>query len=353
MRYNIHYKMKYASREDTAEYFATCYFFRDQADTVLGGKYYVEYFRNGKLSGRRSYSDGISYFIDDSAKKILAFHSPEDRDPFRGNTADYVILERFFQDTAWNSPFDSSYKHVTLNDTTIGYRPVYHVRSTGVGSSYSSGSVTDSYIDKEIGIKIVSESTVGFMGGVQYNYFKLDSVIFDGFDTSIISSNYPREYSFELFKPKPELPLLSKGIVAPGLVGVQFPSGDTVRLSDHKGKLVLLDFFYTTCFPCVQAIPHLQATYEKYKDSGVVVLGIDPYESLEKDKNKLTKFFDKERVTYPIILTQHTAGDDYHIEGYPTMYIVDRTGKIIHSSVGYGEGAESVWEDILSKAIRE
>ena len=353
IKYNIHYRMKYASRDDTAEYFATCYLFRDQSDTVIGGKYYVEYYKNGKLNGRRAYSNNTSFFINDSARKVEAFRSPEDRDPLHGNTADYVILERFFRDTVWMNPLDSSYKHTILNDTVIGSRPVCHIRTIGTVDQYSSGSITDSYFDKELGIKIGSKYTVEFMGGVQYNYFKLDSVIFDRFDTSMISNNYPKDYSFELFKPKPELPLLTKGTIAPDIVGVRFPTGDTVRLSDYKGKLVLLDFFYTTCFPCIQAIPHLQATYEKYKDSGVVVLGIDPFEKLGKDKKKLTKFFDREKVTYPIILVEESIGDDYHVEGYPTMYIVDKSGKIVHSSVGYGFGAEFIWENQLLKEIRK
>jgi peroxiredoxin len=199
---------------------------------------------------------------------------------------------------------------------------------------------------------IGSTFTVEFNGGIQYNYFFIDSVEFDSFDEAFIDSKYPKEYSVKPYSPQPKLPLLSNGTNAPDIIGVKYPTGDTVRLSDYKGKLVLLDFFYTTCFPCIQAIPHLQATYEKYKDSGVVVLGIDPLEYLETDKKKLDKFFERIQVDYPIVLA-YSAGDDYHVNGYPTMYIIDKTGKIIHSSVGYGEKAELVWEEMLSKVLRE
>lgn len=125
-----------------------------------------------------------------------------------------------------------------------------------------------------------------------------------------------------------------------------FPSltDDTVSLEGLKGKLVLLDFFYKSCFPCMQALPALQSLHEKYKDQGLVVIGLDPYD--DKADN-LPDFLAKRDVDYTVLYASREIAKTYKVSGYPTMFLIDKEGKIIHIQEGFGDSVEARLEEII------
>lgn len=126
------------------------------------------------------------------------------------------------------------------------------------------------------------------------------------------------------------------------LVGKLAPSftlkdlkGKQVSLSDFKGKVVLLDFWGTWCGPCRRVIPHLDALYKKYKDQGLVVIGINH----ERDHDKV-KAYANEHISYVVLLDADREFEEYGIRGIPAAFYIDREGKIRYSEVGYGPGVE-------------
>ena len=112
-------------------------------------------------------------------------------------------------------------------------------------------------------------------------------------------------------------------------------TGDTVRLADLKGKVVLLDFFYRSCAPCCAALPILQSIHEKYKDRGVVLIGIDPYDNPAKDE--MAEFLSKRGITYTVLFSDNKLNDAYRIHGFPTLFILDREGKIVKTHRGFSK----------------
>ena len=73
--------------------------------------------------------------------------------------------------------------------------------------------------------------------------------------------------------PEPEAPVLQPGALAPDFVS-RDASGKAVRISDFKGKVVILDFWATWCGPCQASMPHTQTLAKNFKDQGVVVLAV-------------------------------------------------------------------------------
>ena len=140
-----------------------------------------------------------------------------------------------------------------------------------------------------------------------------------------------------------ESPLIGK--LAPSFT-LQDLNGKQVRLSDFKGKVVLLDFWATWCGPCVRTIPHLDALHKKYKDQGLVVIGINN----ERDHAKV-KAFAKDRMSYIILLDADEQFTEYGIRGIPTAFYIDKEGKIRYRDVGFGPGKEKEMEQKVKELL--
>ena len=114
--------------------------------------------------------------------------------------------------------------------------------------------------------------------------------------------------------------------------------GETVRLSDYKGKVVLVNFWGTWCVPCKEETPALAAVYRKLRDQGLVIIGVDlrnqerPGPDGDADVRAFTEGYG---VTYPIALD--VAGETaraFQIYPLPTSFVVDQRGAIRYIRAG-------------------
>jgi peroxiredoxin/predicted nucleic acid-binding Zn ribbon protein len=100
-------------------------------------------------------------------------------------------------------------------------------------------------------------------------------------------------------------------------------AGDTVRLSDWRGQVVIVNFWATWCGFCEREMPDLQAVYADYQARGVVVLALDQAEG----RDEARRFRDKHGLTFPILLDDDKAvGNQYRASGLPMTYVIDRAG---------------------------
>jgi len=109
--------------------------------------------------------------------------------------------------------------------------------------------------------------------------------------------------------------------------------GKTVKSSDFDGKVVMLDFWATWCPPCKAEIPGFIELQKQYGEKGLVVIGV----SLDEQGPDVVKPFMKQfGVNYPVVMGDAKIVQDFGgIEGLPTTFVIDRTGNIVASHIGY------------------
>lgn len=111
--------------------------------------------------------------------------------------------------------------------------------------------------------------------------------------------------------------------------------GEIYTLSDFNGKVYIIDFWATWCGPCRLSIPFLKRLYGELRDKGLVVIGI----GLDSEP-ALRSFAEQMEIDYPVLVGTREIAIRYKIRGIPTMFIVDKKGKIIDRVVGYAPSVE-------------
>lgn len=125
--------------------------------------------------------------------------------------------------------------------------------------------------------------------------------------------------------------------------------GGTVKLSDLKGKVVVLDFWATWCGPCRMTMPLLDQFYQS-KPEGVEVYGINVWERGGNDK--VAPFIEKAGYKFPILFGKEETAGAYAVRGIPTMFVIDKEGKIAHRHVGYNPQIKQILEAQVEELLK-
>jgi cytochrome c biogenesis protein CcdA/thiol-disulfide isomerase/thioredoxin len=147
---------------------------------------------------------------------------------------------------------------------------------------------------------------------------------------------------------------LDKGIAAPELTGLDsWINSDPLTLASLKGKVVLIDFWTYSCINCIHTLPHVQGYYEKYKDQGLVVIGIHtPEFAFEHIRSNVAKAVKDEHITYPVALDNEMATwSAFSNQYWPAEYFIDRQGNVRHYHFGEGNYDEN--EKVIQALLRE
>ena len=152
----------------------------------------------------------------------------------------------------------------------------------------------------------------------------------------------------------PAAPEVAVGAVAPEFE-LKTLDGKTAKLSDYKGKAVLLNFWATWCEPCKIEMPWLVDFYKQYAPQGFTVLGVamdDDADSKEWVQKDIRKFAEEKKVNYPVLLGNSKLGDTYGgVPFLPEIFYIDRQGKIVQHVVGLKGKGEI--EENIKKALAQ
>ena len=143
-------------------------------------------------------------------------------------------------------------------------------------------------------------------------------------------------------------------------VEIKNPSGfvntndEPIAIADYVGKqVILLDIMTYSCINCVRTFPYLNAWYEKYRDDGLIIIGIHtPEFAFEKDKGNVERAMEEFGITFPVVLdneyaTWNALGNKF----WPRKYLIDIHGNIVYDHIG--EGAYEETESKIQELLKE
>jgi thiol-disulfide isomerase/thioredoxin len=119
-------------------------------------------------------------------------------------------------------------------------------------------------------------------------------------------------------------------------------SGKTVKLSDYKGKVVLLEFWATWCPPCRASVPGLEKLHKAYTDKGLVLLAVSMDEGGE---DEVRSYIKESGITYTVLKGTEDIAIKYQVRSIPMMLVLNKEGKISKRYLGMGSD-EDLEKDI-------
>jgi cytochrome c biogenesis protein CcdA/thiol-disulfide isomerase/thioredoxin len=145
-----------------------------------------------------------------------------------------------------------------------------------------------------------------------------------------------------------------KGALAPEIIpGGQWFNSEPLTLAKLRGKVVLIDFWTYSCINCQRTLPYLKSWWEKYKDKGLVIIGVhSPEFEFEKNPENVRKAIADFKLTYPIVQDNNfSTWRAYENQYWPAKYFIDKEGYIRHTHFGEGDYDES--ERVIQELLQE
>ena len=136
---------------------------------------------------------------------------------------------------------------------------------------------------------------------------------------------------------KPSKPKVAEDFVLPT------PDGLSFRLSEQRGKVVLVNFWATWCPPCLEEMPAMERLWRRHKDAGFVLVAI----SLDADPKKVPPFVSARKFSFPVALDPKMAvAEKYGVRALPSSFVIDRQGMMAGVALG-----PRTWDDSAAHGL--
>jgi peroxiredoxin len=125
------------------------------------------------------------------------------------------------------------------------------------------------------------------------------------------------------------------------------PAGGTFKLAEHRGKVIMVNFWATWCPPCLEEMPAMDRLYRQHRDAGFVLVAV----SVDADPKKVTPFVTQHKLTFPVGLDPRMdLANAYAVRALPSSFFVGRDGSLAALAIGPrawdGDAAHSLVEEL-------
>ncbi len=139
------------------------------------------------------------------------------------------------------------------------------------------------------------------------------------------------------------------GSVAPDFA-LKGNSGKNLKLSEHRGEVVMINFWATWCGPCRQELPLLNSLHEKYRKAGFTLLGVN----VDDRPDAALVMAKKLGITFPVLFdSEKRVSRLYDVNAMPSTVLIDRDGKVRYIHLGYRAGYETSYENQVRELLKQ
>ncbi|MBK9107355.1 MAG: TlpA family protein disulfide reductase [Saprospiraceae bacterium] len=342
------YEMSLIKGIDGTEHLFKCKFLKAKNDSVFSSHFYYKEYQDGKLNREVIYTGHEIVTIEPTDSTATVMSKTNWDSYFKAYSGMYSLYSPLTNNSS--SPLLSEAdlseaKHMFYfkGSEYINNINCYHFHVIEIPEIDSSTPIQtlsleyDFWISKSDSIPIQLSFTVVGIHNMdtirQYNRYLLKSY---DVNTNIDSSAFTLEaipfgYKIVDFSLVKEFKPLPKGTAAPNWNLISL-SNKKICLYDFRNKVVLLHFFYKGCYPCLLSLPSLKELHDKFYSKGLRIIGINP---IDESKSELSEFIKKHDINYFILMDSANVARDYNVNGYPTLYIIDKQGNIVYTNLGY------------------
>lgn len=265
---------------------------------------------------------------------------------------DVLIQKNYFEKILNNRDISLTYKRLGLcNDTII--ITIKYFNQNLVNSTDTSIIKTETYyFSRRTKLPLKKESYLVNNYGSFYNELQIISMITNSDSLENFFKTYTLPPLYKLFQP--ELTVTHNPVVdTSGLEAPEFElvdvNGKKYSSKDFRGKLVVLDFWYTTCAPCIKASNYLETYNKTYSDSGLVIIGMNPVDH----PDRIVKFFEKHESSYLNLICTKDLQEKLDANTFPTFIVIDPDWNIIYKKSGFSISIMDELNQIIKKETRE
>lgn len=359
--YEFTHQMKILTEMDTQNTSYQCHFRKLENDSIFSVAFNNKSFYKGEFISSVLYTgnEQVNINVKDSTARVKSTQLWSDEIiKFKHN---YTFYEPFTSKDA--RPLS---KFLKFEDTTLTYKYIGIEKVNGIDCHhikivekpvYEKGKIKLMYseygiwistfdsilvqytdiIDVEINQEIMRQYRKNILTKYEINNLEDETVL--------TLKSVPSYFQFKDYVPYEAPPLLDINTIAPEWKLTSYDD-EVISLESLRGKLVLMDFFYKNCGPCLLALPGLQALHEKYKGK-IHIIGVNPYDK----KHDVKEFLAKRGITYTILLGAKDVATTYNVSSYPTIYLINKDGRVIYTKVGFKEDFEKELEEVIKKNL--
>jgi thiol-disulfide isomerase/thioredoxin len=145
----------------------------------------------------------------------------------------------------------------------------------------------------------------------------------------------------------------AKAPLAPEISSGMWINSEPLTLKGLQGRVVLIDFWTFACYNCRNTLPSLKKWDAQYRDKGLTIIGVHtPELDFERDIDQLRREVAGLGIKYPVVTDQdYSTWKAYRVEAWPTLFLLDKQGRIRWSHVGEGYYDET--EELIKKLLAE
>lgn len=359
--YEMDFKSKGLMSQDTIYKGSSCVFKKELMDTIFGF-YFDSNRRIDALTDFYSYTG--SYFVSGSSEEATLFQNKE-------SLGEVILIQHnydFFNpltnfERSEMSELDTSLLQF-LGEERIGPYRTFHYRYFPMEDGGDEIDILKSemnfWINKldHVPIRYSVYYQVDLMGDTleQYDEYSLNTYtlndgsnyVFKTPDSFIKGGIHIKEYR------KSNADSIQKLMIGSNVPNWNFETNKRIKLSseDHFYELVLFDFYYQSCYPCLKTIPFLNKLSKKYnlKDKGLLVVGINNIDPLD---DSFYEFIQRKQINYPLVISPNNLNREFKVIGYPTLFLMNKRGELIYLTEGYSEQLEVELENVIVEYLKK